>query len=226
LLVYAARHYRELSNQNELRPQDVMRMLVHVHAYGDAAKVPELVARHSQRIREQINQREQEEIERLEAEYVGYAERLAQLDTTIAEARAGLARLRTQTEKAKAETALRKLESQRAKPAAKVAEQDERIAETRRRAEDDRREVDQVGSELGALYGDPDELLKHARMVDLDEIAENEFNLNIPRYVDTFEPEPRVEVKEALRALRKAESDMNLAESELSSLLRKAGFDV
>ena len=70
------------------------------------------------------------------------------------------------------------------------------------------------------------ELLKHARVVGLDEIAENEFNLNIPRYVDTFEPEPRVEVKEALRALRKAESDMNLAESELSSLLRKAGFDV
>ncbi|MBK9065322.1 MAG: N-6 DNA methylase, partial [Gemmatimonadetes bacterium] len=37
LLIYAARHYRELSAQNELRPQDVMRMLVHYHAYGDAA---------------------------------------------------------------------------------------------------------------------------------------------------------------------------------------------
>jgi type I restriction enzyme M protein len=34
-----------VSNQNELRPQDVMRILVHVHAYGDAAKVPELVVR-------------------------------------------------------------------------------------------------------------------------------------------------------------------------------------
>ncbi|KAB2929473.1 MAG: N-6 DNA methylase [Candidatus Contendobacter sp.] len=225
LLVYAARHYRELSNQNELRPQDVMRILVHVHAYGDAAKVPELVARHSQRIREQINQREQEEIERLEAEYAGYAERLAQLDTTIAEARAGLARLRTQTEKTKAETALRKLESQRAKPAAKVTERDERIAETRRRAEDDRREVDQVGSELGTLYGDPDELLKHARVVSLDEIAENEFNLNIPRYVDTFEPEPRAEVKEALRALQKAENEVAIAERNLMKFLRDIGYE-
>jgi len=225
LLVYAARHYRELSNQNELRPQDVMRMLVHVHAYGDAAKVPELVARHSQRIREQINRREQEEIERLEAEYAGYAERLAQLEATIAEARAGLARLRTQTEKAKAETALRKLESQRAKPAAKVAERDERIAETRRRAEDDRREVDQVGSELGALHGDPDELLKHARVVGLDEIAENEFNLNIPRYVDTFEPEPRVEVKEALKALQKAENEVAIAERNLMKFLRDIGYE-
>jgi len=187
--------------------------------------VPELVARHSQRIREQINQREQEEIERLEAECAGYAERLAQLDATIAEARAGLARLRTQTEKARAETALRKLESQRAKPAAKVAERDERIAETRHRAEDDRREVDQVGSELGALYGDPDELLKHARVVSLDEIAENEFNLNIPRYVDTFEPEPRVEVKEALRALADAEQALRDAESSLYKHLEAVGYD-
>ena len=38
LLIYAARHYRELSAQNELRPQDVMRMLVHYHAYDDAIK--------------------------------------------------------------------------------------------------------------------------------------------------------------------------------------------
>ena len=51
-----------------------------------------------------------------------------------------------------------------------------------------------MGDELIALYGDPDELLKHARVIGLDEIEENEFNLNIPRYVDTFEPEPRVEV--------------------------------
>ncbi len=54
-----------------------------------------------------------------------------------------------------------------------------------------------------ALYADPDELLKHARVVGLDEIEENEFNLNIPRYVDTYEPEPRVEgSKDALKALR------------------------
>jgi type I restriction enzyme M protein len=89
LLVYAARHYRELSNQNELRPQDVMRMLVHYHAYGDAAKVPDLVAKHSQRIREQITRRELEEVERLEAEYQEHAERLAKLDTEIAGNRSG-----------------------------------------------------------------------------------------------------------------------------------------
>lgn len=225
LLVYAARHYRELSNQNELRPQDVMRMLVHVQAYGDAAKVPGLVAKHSQRIREQINAREHDEVERLEAEYSDIATRLARLEAQVAEARAELPKITGKTAKDKAETALAKLETQRDKAAAKIAERDEKIAEARRRAEDDRRDVEQVGAELGALYGAPDELLKHARVVSLDEIAENEFNLNIPRYVDTFEPEPRVGVKEALKALRNAESALTAAEGELIRLLRGAGYE-
>ena len=224
LLVYAARHFRELSNQNELRPQDVMRMLVHVQAYGDAAKVPSLVAKHSQRIREQINAREHDEVERLEAEYADATTRLAKLETQVAESRAELPKITGKTGKDKAEAALAKLEAQRDKAAAKIAERDEKIAETRRRAEDDRRDVEQVGTELGTLYGDADELLKHARVVGIDEIEENEFNLNIPRYVDTFEPEQRVEVADALTALSAAEKSFRDAEMELVSLLKKAGY--
>ena len=197
LLIYAARHYRELSAQNELRPQDVMRMLVHYHAYGDAAKVPGLVAEHSGRIRKQIDLREEDEVGRLEAEYQPHADKLAALDAELADARTRQGAARTKDEKAKAAAAVAKVEKQREKVAAKVAERDERIAEARRRAEDDRKDVTTVGEELIALYADPDELLKHARVVGLDEIEENEFNLNIPRYVDTFEPEPRVEVKDA-----------------------------
>lgn len=224
LLVYAARHYRELSNQNELRPQDVMRMLVHYQAYGAPKKVPELVARHSQRIREQINQREHDEIERLETAYEEHAARLARLDASAAEAKAELRKIKGKTQRDKAEAAQAKLEAQRDKAAAKIAERDEKIAEARRRAEDDRKDVAQVGAELGAMYGDPDELLKHARVVGIDEIEENEFNLNIPRYVDTFEPEPRVEVNEALKALRNAETDLKRVEGELANWLKGIGY--
>ena len=103
LLVYAARHYRELSNQNELRPQDVMRILVHVQAYGDATKVPALVAQHSGRIREQINAREHDEVERLEAEYADAAARLAKLATEAAEKRAELQKIAARTARDKAE---------------------------------------------------------------------------------------------------------------------------
>jgi type I restriction enzyme M protein len=224
LLIYAARHYRELSAQNELRPQDVMRMLVHYHAYGDRAKVPGLVAEHGGRIRKQIDLREEDEVGRLEAEYQSHADRLAALDAELAEARGRERAAKTKDEKAKAAAAVARVEKQREKVAAKLAERDERIAEARRRAEDDRKDVSAVGEELVALYADPDELLKHARVVDLAEIEENEFNLNIPRYVDTFEPEPRVEVKDALKALREAEAAAKAAEANLSRLLRSAGY--
>src|SRR5947207_2562218 len=149
LLVYAARHYRELSAQNELRPQDVMRMLVHYHAYGDAGKVRGLVDEYAGRIRRQIDAREAEETGRIEAEYQPWAGKLAAID---------------------AEPAKPSLEKQREKVAAKLAERDERIAEARRRAEDDRKDVAAAGEELIALYTDPDELLKHARLVGLEEI--------------------------------------------------------
>jgi type I restriction enzyme M protein len=225
LLVYAARHYRELSNQNELRPQDVMRILVHVLAYGDAAKVPSLVAQHSLLIREQINTREHDEVERLEAEYADVATRLASLETMVAEARAKLPNLSGKTALEKAEAALTKFEAQRAKIKPKMLERDERIGEVRRRAKDDRRDLEAVGNEMGSMYGDPNELLKHARVVGIDEIEENEFNLNIPRYVDTFEPEPRVEVKDALMALRDAECALASAENRLMELLRGVGYE-
>jgi type I restriction enzyme M protein len=224
LLIYAARHYRELSAQNELRPQDVMRMLVHYHAYGDATKVPRLVTEHAGRIRRQIDAREEEETGRITAEYQAHADKLAALDLELGEANKKKDKVRTKQEKAKVESAIARIEKQREKLAAKLAELYERIAEARRRAEDDRKDVAAVGEELVALYADPDELLKHARVVGLDEIEENEFNLNIPRYVDTFEPEPRVEVKEALKALREAEAAAKTAETRLQELLKVAGY--
>jgi type I restriction enzyme M protein len=224
LLIYAARHFRELSAQNELRPQDVMRMLVHYHAYGETSKVPGLVDENAGRIHRQIDAREAEETGRIEAEYQPQADRLEALDAELAEAPRRELAAGTKQEKAKVAAAIANLEKLRKKLAPKVAERDERIAEARRRAEDDRRDVAAVGDELRALYADPDELLKHARVVGLDEIKENEFNLNIPRYVDTFVPEPRVDVKDALVALQEAEDAAATAELELARLLSEAGY--
>ena len=201
-----------------------MRILVHCHAYGDAAKVPGLVTEHGGRIRRQIDLREEDEVGRLEAEYQPQAEKLAALDAELAAPRARQGAATAKPEKATAARSVAKLEEQRDKVAAKLTERDERIGEARRRAEDDRKDVEAVGDELIALYDDPDELLKHARVVDMGEIEENEFNLNIPRYVDTFEPEPRVEVQDALKALGEAEAAAKRAEDELSRLLKEAGY--
>ena len=67
-------------------------------------------------------------------------------------------------------------------------------------------------------------MLKHARVVGLSEIEENEFNLNIPRYVDTFEPEPRVEVKDALKAVGKAEADAIQAQETYPFFWRRSAM--
>ena len=226
LLIYAARHYRELSAQNELRPQDVMRMLVHYHAYGDTAKAPGLVAEHRARIHQMIDRREEDEVGRIQAEYQPHIDRLAALEAELGEARDKERTAETKRDKAKAARAVTKLTKQRDKVAAKVVERDERIAETRRIAEDDRRNVSTVGEELVALYGNPEELLKHARVVDMEEVEENEFNLNVPRYVDTFEPEPRVEVEDALAALDDAEVKAEDARAALVGLLKGIGYGV
>jgi len=155
LMVYAARHYRELSNQNELRPQDVMRILVHYHAYGDSSKVPDLVAEHSGRMREQINKREMEDVERLEAEYKEYSDKLPRLITEIAELKAEMEREEKKTQKTKIEAKINKLETQTQKISSKIIERDEHIAEAHLRTEKDRHDLQQVGAELGALYGKP-----------------------------------------------------------------------
>ena len=226
LLIYAARHYRELSAQNELRPQDVMRMLLHYHAYGDASKAPGLVEEHSERIHREIDRREADEVGRLMAEYQPQADRLAALDAELQEAREKQRAAATKRDKAKTASTVTKLLKQRDKIAAKVSERDERIAEARRNAENDRADVSAVGEELVALYADPDELLTHARVVDMDEVEENEFNLNVPRYVDTFELEPRMDVDEVLRTLANATKKAEDAEATLLNLLRDVGYAV
>ena len=225
LLIYAARHYRELSAQNELRPQDVMRILVHYHAYGDASKVPGLVAEHSARIHREIDRREADEVRRTEAEYQPQANKLTALNSALHKAREKQDTAATMRDKKKAISALTQLRKQRDKIAAKITERDENIAAAHRRAAEDHIDVRSVGEELVTIYSDPDEMIKHVRVVDVDEIEENEFNLNVPRYVDTFEPEPQIAVRDVMTDLTSAQTEMEKARAKLKRLLRDAGYE-
>jgi type I restriction enzyme M protein len=271
LFLYAARHFRELSNKNQLRPQDVMRLLVHYHAYGDAEHAAQLVESHAKRLRDVVTQTEHEDSERTRAEYSEWAEKLAEAQRQIAAvdeqivgitshmsthvavassdgaqstlngtAPASLFPALSAAKPAKAIKATRKskpefdrisLEKTRAKlqkaceaPAKKIAERDERLASIAKRAEEDRQAIHATGEELRALYADPAELAKHTRVVEMSEIEENEHNLNIPRYVDTFEPEEPIDVNVALRDLEAAETARRQAESCLRLLLSEVGY--
>ena len=65
---------------------------------------------------------------------------------------------------------------------------------------------------------------RFARVADLDEIAANDFNLNISRYVDTTEPIEVPSVEEALKPLREAEQRRDEAAARMDELLAGLGY--
>ncbi len=70
-------------------------------------------------------------------------------------------------------------------------------------------------------------LEKFANVVSLEEIEqENDFNLNISRYVDTSDPPPQMNVKAELKKLRKLEEKRDAAEQKMNQLLEELGYGV
>lgn len=66
---------------------------------------------------------------------------------------------------------------------------------------------------------------KYAYVASFDEIAENDFNLNIPRYVDTFEPEPDVNMAAVAAEIAEIDAQLAEVESEMQGYLRELGLD-
>lgn len=56
-------------------------------------------------------------------------------------------------------------------------------------------------------YCDRKEIEKYSHRATIDEIRENEFNLNIPRYVDTFEEEEEIDINAVADSLKKLAKD-------------------
>ena len=65
---------------------------------------------------------------------------------------------------------------------------------------------------------------RYARVVPLTEIEQNDWNLNISRYVDTSEKEERIDVREALRKLRELEHERAEAEATMKRHLAELGY--
>jgi type I restriction enzyme M protein len=66
---------------------------------------------------------------------------------------------------------------------------------------------------------------KYAYVASFDEIKENDFNLNIPRYVDTFEPEAEIDlvaVREERLALK---AELASLETEMDSYLKELSYE-
>lgn len=60
---------------------------------------------------------------------------------------------------------------------------------------------------------------KFTHIVDFAEIEENDFNLNIPRYVDTFEEEEPIDIVELSKELKNIDAEIKKAERELLAMI-------
>ena len=58
----------------------------------------------------------------------------------------------------------------------------------------------------------------------MDEIKENDYNLNIPRYVDTFEEEEEIDLDAVQVDLEKIDEEDKKVTEELNKYLRELGL--
>ena len=84
--------------------------------------------------------------------------------------------------------------------------------------------TDENVERLAGAFHDWEDEERFCGVVDLEEIEKNDFNLNIPRYVDTTEPEEEIDVEEELAKLRGLMNERDEAEATMLGHLGELGY--
>jgi type I restriction enzyme M protein len=248
LMIWASRHYQHANPQCIMRRADCLRTLLPWRAFGDLAKALEILPAEGQAILDEIAHDRahslqqisdaydavlaalpvlKEEAESLTAD--GFKTWQAEPDAAhpiwgrLADDKLDKAALRLATKAAKEDAKARlKIAKAQIKALEKLEkERDERITEIHRRADRETAEVNEAITDLRRICSDPDEARRYFVIAEQAEIEENEYNLNLPRYVDTFEPEEEIELDEALRELATQSDRVAELQATLASLIGK-----
>ena len=75
-----------------------------------------------------------------------------------------------------------------------------------------------------STYRNRETLDKYSYVATLDEIAENDYNLNIPRYVDTFEEEEPVDLDAVSAELKAIETDLQSTNETIAGFCAELGI--
>jgi type I restriction enzyme M protein len=212
LMVYAAREgwYRETPDQNILLPHDVLRILIQLLAWGDIEVARRILPEHKNRLYANIQERLEFEKTEIQLRYRDEVHERVKVLAKLAE------KTLNNGERSKLKKRLSRLDEDMEKMKRALAD-----AETR--AQQERDAVNCVEDELLEMFVNPELSKRYFSIVDLAEIEENEFNLNIPRYVDTFEPEPEIKVGDAMKELAEARAAESAADRRLRKLLKGVG---
>lgn len=74
------------------------------------------------------------------------------------------------------------------------------------------------------VYEKREEIDKFAYVASLDEIKENDYNLNIPRYVDTFEEEEPVDMEKVKENITNIEQELAGVKAQINKYLEELGL--
>lgn len=101
------------------------------------------------------------------------------------------------------------------------------IVDASKEFEADRAQNELLAEHVQRIYGwyrDFKDVRGLARVVTLDEIATNEYNLSIPRYVEPKAEQDALSLDEAMRDLRRSAQDAFAAEDKLIAILTREGL--
>lgn len=219
LMVHAAKKgwYREDANMSVLEPQDVLRISTMLESWGDIDKAKTWMADRKFQLNHQIDADLEyaiSEIEKDAEEEIAIKKEKLNKAKSVIQDKKEKGKKPTKGELKTLDTTQKTLDKLLADKAAKITAAQDKAAKQRQAIAD-------VETELLQMFADPELRKRYFAIVDIDDIEENEFNLNIPRYVDTFEPEEQIDLKTAIIDFQKAISAENKVEKELNELLDK-----
>lgn len=232
LLIWASRHYQSSNPQNILRRADCLRVLVAWRAFGDLNRCQSLIPQYEQELVSDIERERDDALKELEEAYAPYLSPLPELQKEFAACEAFTEQTPPENkeerkafrERKKANTARLKELKRILKALEKlVTEANERKAAVRQQTAREITLARETATDLSHICADSKEAQRYFVVSDRSEIEENEFNLNLPRYVDTFEPEEKIEIGTALNDLNAASRVFDLKRKELNSLLKANG---
>ena len=75
-----------------------------------------------------------------------------------------------------------------------------------------------------STYRDRSEIEKYSHCASLQEIAENDYNLNIPRYVDSFEVEEEIDIQSVMSEIKVLEAQRTDLDKQIEVYLKELGL--
>jgi len=85
--------------------------------------------------------------------------------------------------------------------------------------------TDENVKKIFETYSSRNEVEKYSHKVSLDEIIENDFNLNIPRYVDTFEEESDIEINTVAKEIQSLEQNESTLRKKIAEFCEELSIE-